>query len=199
MSGPFDPRSDTDVLALVRAYPLAWVIGHGGAMAPFDATPLPLLPELDAAGRIVSFLGHFARANPQVEALCADPRALLLFKGPDGYIPPRLVTSPAWGATWNYAVARFSVRIEFVPDENAYALETLAAALEAGNPEPWTPDRMGPLYPQKRPHIIAFHAHVEQARATFKLGQDETPQTFEEIVEGLDHPALRDWMRAQRD
>ncbi|WP_158613478.1 FMN-binding negative transcriptional regulator [Luteimonas sp. 100069] len=199
MSSPFDPRSHADVLALVRAYPLAWVIGHGGAMEPLDATPLPLLPELDDGGRIVSFLGHFARANPQVDALRADPRALLLFNGPDGYIPPRLVSNPRWGPTWNYAVARFAVRIEFVPDENAHALKTLAATLEAGNPEPWTPERMGPDYPRKRQHIIAFHAHVEQARATFKLGQDEQPRTFHEIVAGMDDPALRAWMVAQRD
>lgn len=199
MSRPFDPRSDADVLALVRAYPLAWVIGRGGAMDPFDATPLPLLPELDAGGRLVSFLGHFALANPQVDALRADPRALLLFNGPQGYISPRLVGDPTWGPTWNYAVARFTVRIAFAPDENAYALETLAATLEAGSPTPWRPEQMGPDYPRKRRHIIAFHAHVEQARPTFKLGQDEEPGTFREIVHGIDDTALRDWMVSQRD
>lgn len=200
MTGAFVPRDDADVLALVRAYPLAWVIGHGSTdSTPFDATPLPLLPELDASGRIASFLGHFALANPQVAALRADPRALLLFKGPDGYIAPRLVSNPTWGPTWNYAVARFQVRIEFAPDDNDRALDALAATLEADNPDPWTTARMGPRYAQMRQHIIAFHAHVERVQATFKLGQDEQPQTFDEIVGGLDDAPLRTWMQSQRD
>lgn len=199
MSTSFTPRSEADVLVLVRAHPLAWVIGHGGADAqPFAATPLPLLPECDAGGRIASFLGHFACANPQVAALRADPRALLLFKGPDGYVSPGLVSNPAWGPTWNYAVARFHVRIEFAPQDNDHALDALAATLEAGHADPWTTDRMGPRYAQLRQHIVAFHAHVERVQATFKLGQDEQPQTFDEIVEGLGDVALRDWMLRQR-
>jgi transcriptional regulator len=196
MSSPFAPRNEAAVLDLIRAYPLAWVVSGG---AGFDATPLPLLPELDAEGKLVSFLGHFAVSNPQVEAFRADPQALLLFKGPDGYISPRLVSNPTWGPTWNYAVARFHVRIEFVAEDNDLALDALAAALEGGHPDPWTTARMGPRYTQLRQYIIAFHAHIDHSRTTFKLGQDEQPHTFGEIVGGLEDDALRQWMRAQRD
>lgn len=195
MSSPFDPRSDDDVLALVRSAPLAWIVSRDHA-AP--ATPLPLLAECDDTGRIVSLFGHFARRNPQVAALQASPQALVLFQGPQGYIPPRLVGNPTWGPTWNYAVARFEVRIEFVPGEIDAALEQLAAHLEAGQADPWTPRRMGERYHQLREHIIAFRAHVEHAHATFKLGQDETADTFREIVQGHDDPALVEWMQRLR-
>lgn len=195
MSSPFDPRSTEDVLALVRSEPLAWVVSHDHA-AP--ATPLPLLAECDADGRITSLFGHFARRNPQVAALQASPRALVLFQGPQGYVAPRLVSNPTWGPTWNYAVARFQVRIEFVPDEIDAALEQLAAHLEAGRGDPWTPAHMGERYFQLREHIIAFRAHVEHVHATFKLGQDENPQTFGEIIQGHDNPALVEWMQRLR-
>lgn len=195
MSSPFSPRSGQDVLALVESYPLAWLVSqdHG---AP--ATPLPLLAECDGTGRIVSLFGHFARRNPQVAALQASPRALALFQGPQGYVAPRLVGNPTWGPTWNYAVARFDVRVEFVPDEIDAALEQLAAHLEAGNDDPWTPGRMGERYGVLREHIIAFRAHVEHVDATFKLGQDETAETFGEIIERHDDPALVEWMRRLR-
>lgn len=196
MSHPFAPRSEAAVLDLIRAYPLAWVVSAGSG---FNATPLPLLPECDADGKLVSFLGHFALSNPQVEALRADPNALLLFKGPDGYISPRLVSNPTWGPTWNYAVARFQVRIVFAPEDNDLALNTLAAVLEAGQADPWTTARMGPRYNQLRQYIVAFHAHIDHSHTTFKLGQDEAADTFDEIVSGHADPDLRAWMQQRRD
>lgn len=195
MTSPFDPRTPDDVLTLVRSQPLAWVISLDLA-AP--ATPLPLLAECDADGRIVSLFGHFARRNPQVAALQASPRALILFQGPHSYVSPRLVSKPAWGPTWNYAVARFTTRIEFVPDEIDAALTQLAAHLEAGQEEPWTVSRMGARYEELQQYIIAFRAHVEDMHATFKLGQDETPETFADIVRNHDNPALVEWMRRMR-
>lgn len=195
MTTAFDPRSHDDVLALVREHPLAWVVAREGDAA---ATPLPLLAECDGDGRIVSLLGHLARRNPLHAALQASPRALVLFQGPQGYIPPRLVAKPDWGPTWNYAVARFDVQVEFVPAETDAALEKLAAHLEAGRTQPWTVERMGARYDQLRQHIIAFRAHVTHCHATFKLGQDETPGTFEEILAGHDDAALVAWMRRMR-
>lgn len=191
MIAPFDTHRHEDVVALVGQYPLAWVISHDADVA---ATPLPLLAECDSDGRIVSLFGHFARRNPQVAALQASPRALILFQGPQGYVAPRLVAKPDWGPTWNYAVARFQVRVEFVPDEIDDALQRLAAHLEADQTDPWTVDRMGRRYEQLREQVISFRAHVEHMQATFKLGQDETAKTFREIVAGHENAQLREWM-----
>lgn len=196
MSSLFGPRSESDILALVQACPLAWVVSREHN-AP--ATPLPLLAECDGGGRIVSLFGHFARRNPQVEALKVSPKALILFQGPQDYISGRLVSKERWGPTWNYAVARFDVRIEFVPNEIDAALRALAAHLEAGQAEPWTVERMGERYEELQQYIIAFRAHVEHVDATFKLGQDETRETFEEIVAGHSNKELTKWMRRLRD
>ncbi|WP_202845018.1 FMN-binding negative transcriptional regulator [Luteimonas saliphila] len=196
MTSPYDPRNPGDVRALVDAYPLAWVVPRD---VDVPATPLPLLAECGGDGRIVSLFGHLARRNPLHSALQAAPRALLLFQGPQGYIAPRLVSKPDWGPTWNYAVARFEARIQFVPGETDAALERLAAHLEAGRPDPWTVSRLGARYELLREQIVAFRAHVEQAHATFKLGQDETPGTFEEILARHEDDALTAWMRGQRE
>ena len=184
----FVPHDPADVPALIAAHPLAWVVSNGPA--GFAATPLPLLAELDEEGRVAALFGHCARANPQVAALQADPRATILFQGPQGYISPRLVSNSTWGPTWNYAVARFDVEISFVPDETRDAIIRLAAALEGTDPDAWTIDRMGARVEGMLTHIIAFRARVLSQDARFKLGQDEAPGTFDEIVSGLSDPAL---------
>jgi transcriptional regulator len=190
----FAPKSSEDVTRLIEQYPLAWVIG-----SDFKATPLPLMAETDAAGAVTALIGHFARRNPQVAALQASPRALILFQGPQGYISPRLVSKPAWGPTWNYAVARFEVKIEFVADEMDEHILSMAAHLEGHRQDPWVPSEMGPRYADLRRYIIGFRAHVQAAHSTFKLGQDEDAATFAEITAALGEDPLAKWMLGQRN
>jgi transcriptional regulator len=52
---------------------------------------------------------------------------------------------------------------------------------------------MGARYAQLAQYVIAFRATVREVHAAFKLGQDERPETFAEIVAGVD-PALGAWM-----
>lgn len=189
---PFSPRGTATIGALIEAFPLAWVVSCGAAGR--GASVLPLLPEYDQHGNVIALLGHFARSNPQVAVIEQQPEAMILAQGPQGYISPRLVSNPRWGPTWNYAIVRFDVDIAFVPDENHTALERLAAALEGTGPGAWTVERMGPRYDELARHIIAFRATVKNTDARFKLGQDETPGTFDEIVAGLENRVLADWM-----
>jgi transcriptional regulator len=193
MADLFAPKSPADVARLIAMYPLAWVIG-----TDFQATPLPLMTETDSAGAVTALIGHFARRNPQVAALQANPRALILFQGPQDYISPRWVSKPGWGPTWNYVVARFEVRVEFVPEEIDAAIRAMAAHLESHRPDPWVPSEMGPRYADLRRYIIGFRAHVEAVHPTFKLGQDESEATFAEITAALGEKPLVQWMLQQR-
>ena len=190
---PFAARNDADVLRLVDEYPLAWVIGVGSPGA--SATPLPLLPDLNDAGKLVSFTGHFSIHNPQVAELREKAEACVLFMGPQGYVSPSCTSQPQWAPTWNYAVARFEVTVEFRPEETRPALERLVARMERANPQPWELSRLGSRYEQLSPRIIAFRAHVQEVRATFKLGQDERRSSLGEILTRLKDPSLVQWMR----
>jgi transcriptional regulator len=187
-----------DVADLIAAYPLAWIVS--GGPEDFAATPLPLLAELDGEGGVASLFGHFARSNPQVASLERDPRATILFQGPQGYVSPTLVSNPQWGATWNYAVVRFQVDIAFLPEQTGEAVWRLAKAVEPDGPLAWTPAAMGPRYDALIQHIIAFRATARSSSARFKLGQDENRETFGEIVSGLENKELAAWMtRMARD
>jgi len=193
---PFQPRDGSDVVELVRAYPLCWVMS--GDASDRYARPLPLLPEQDSEGYLISLFGHMARSNPQQKALERDSRATILCMGPQGYISPRLVSNPTWGPTWNYAVCRFETEVRFVPEETEEAVWRLAAALEGAGFESWTPERMGERYHQLKQRIVAFRAKVLETHARFKLGQDENDIVFEDIVDGLGDRALADWMSRTR-
>lgn len=192
MSDKFAPRSEADLLRLIAEYPLAWVVSQGSQ--GYGATPLPLLAETDAAGRIVALFGHFALSNPHVAMLRAAPRATVLFSGPNGYISPEPVSQPAWAPTWNYAIAQFDVDVELVPEENDAALRRLVTFMEADRRAPWTVEKMGERYARMLPHIVAFRAHVHTTRGRFKLGQDESRTSFTEIAGALEDPQLQRWM-----
>jgi predicted FMN-binding regulatory protein PaiB len=158
-----------------------------------------------AAGAVERLIGHFARRNPQVEALKRDGRALALFLGPHGYVSPSWFRDRAQAPTWNYAAAQFLVEISF--REGGAALEALLAdlvgAMEQGRPGAWRIEELGPRYRELAPRIIGFTARVLETRPMFKLGQDERGETFADILSGLereDAAALKAWMeRCGRD
>jgi transcriptional regulator len=191
MTHPFAPAQATDVAALCRAHPLAQIVSQ--SPDGFVSTPLPLLAEENGAGRVVSLLGHFALSNPQVAALRASPRALLIFAGPHGYIEPGWVSAPRWAPTWNYAQVEFETEIAFVPEENDRAVRALVAASEPT----WTVDALGDRYQRMLRSIVAFRATVLFERARFKLGQDESDTSFAEIVTALGDSPLARLMRDQ--
>lgn len=191
---PFsNPRPD-QLASLVSAYPLALVISDGPE--GYAVTPLPLIAIKITDGAIAEFEGHFARRNRQVAMLQDDPRALLVFQGPHRYIPPDVVADPDWAPTWNYAIAQFEVEIRFTPEQTRASVERL---MDHTGPQDWRPATHIPgRYAAMLDHIVAFRARVVRSSAKFKLGQDEQPAAFSNILDWLGDEPLADWMRGAR-
>lgn len=196
----FDARQPADVADLVRRHPLAWVVslGEGGLLA----TPLPLLAHRDDHGHLVRLEGHFSRANPQVAALRADPHALLLWLGPQGYVSPSWMADRAQAPSWNYASAQCKARLRFVADDDPAAvrahLQALSAAHEAGRPQAWQVDELGERYAALAARVAVFHAEPLSLRGRFKLGQDERADVYHDILAGLRQAGeqpLCEWMQ----
>jgi transcriptional regulator len=183
-----------DVLDLIREFPLAWVAPRDDRAAEV-ATLLPMLADTDGEGRVVSLLGHMARRNPLYAALEAQPRAVLLFTGPQGYVSPGLVSNKTWAPTWNYAKVRVETTIRFRPDLGHEALDRLTRAMDAPDQTGWAPRDVGPRYDAMERAIIAFEAEVTGLSSKFKLGQDESDQALGEILAGHPDPDLTRWMR----
>jgi transcriptional regulator len=188
---PFERYEPGDVQALIGEFPLAWVTA---AASPAIASQWPLIGEYDGAGRLVTLIGHCARANPLHAALVADPRAVLLFRGPQGYVSPQHAGRSDWGPTWNYAQLIVEAEIRFDADLTEESLDVLTEVVEAGRPAQWRKEQLGARYPGMLDQIIGFRAHVTGAQGRFKLGQDERPETLQSILASHPDPELRRWM-----
>jgi transcriptional regulator len=193
MSTMFDEFDEKDVRDLIGEFPLAWVCAADGQAD--HASLLPLLGVYDAQGRLTDLIGHMARRNPLFDALSASPRALILFRGPEGYVSPEHAGKRDWGPTWNYAQLRIEVDVAFEPDRTGAALDILVDAMEQGRAAPWQAAELGDRYPRMKQAIIAFSARVRKLSGTFKLGQDEHPETLRAILANLPDPSLVRWMR----
>jgi len=202
-SHPFGPRSAQDLADLTAGHPLAWLCSTGphGPMA----TPLPLLRHLGPAGELLAVEGHFAAHNPQVAALRAQPEALVLWLGVQGYVSPSWLADRTQAPSWNYASAQCRVRVRFEDDSSNDAitdhLRRLVAEHEAGRPGAWSVDEMGPRMAQLSRRVIGFRAEVLSLQQRYKLGQDERDDVFAEQLAALDaagsapQAALAAWMR----
>lgn len=193
VSAKFEQYGADDVRDLIAGFPLAWVCAADGRAD--HASLLPLIGGYDAEGRLTHLIGHMARRNPLVAALSAEPRALLLFTGPQAYVSPEHAGLRDWAPTWNYAQLRIEAEIVFEPDAIDTALTVLIDAMEKGRDEPWTVAELGTRYVPMRQAIIAFRAEVKSVSGKFKLGQDEAPATLQSMLDTLPEEAVVQWMR----
>lgn len=183
LSPQFTPSEDA-IDQLIARYPLAQLVSD--SPAGLCASPLPLLLQRDAQGRRW-LLGHMARANPHTAALRERPEALAIFIGPQTYVSPSWFSDRSQAPTWNFATVHMQLRLHFDDGKQAAraAVEILTATMERGHGQPWHPHELGPRYEAMLGAIIAFRAEVLQVQAKFKLGQNESASTREEIRAAL--------------
>ena len=168
---------------LVADHPFAQVVSIDGDRPV--CTPLPLV--LERAPDDDWLIGQFARANPQVDLLRRQPRALAVFMGAQGYVSPSWMRDRTQAPTWNYETVHFEVEVAFDEGGSAphAALERLVAHMERGRPQAWSSRDMGPRYAQLAKAVVAFRARIVSTQAKFKLGQNERADVYEDILAGL--------------
>lgn len=181
----YKPASPADIDRMIAAHPFAWVVSASDGVP--ISTPLPLLMERDADGA-VTLLGHMPRVHPHTDLLRRQPRALAMFTGAHGYISPSWLSDRTQAPTWNYETVQFEIHVEFDDSDaaTALALNRLVDHMEQGRPQAWSVADMGARYDKLAPHVVAFRARVIDAYAKFKLGQNERPADWTEILAGLE-------------
>lgn len=189
----FTSGTNQDHLSLIAENPLAWIVSH--ADGAFGATPLPLIAETDAEGRLVSLLGHCSRRNVQIDSIRRNPGAVALFMGAQGYVSSTLVSRPGWIPTWQYAAMVVAIEISFVEPETLHSVKTLTDAMEKRNGTRWSLDRAGDRVETLLPNIIAFRGKVTNVDGRFNLGQQESVQELSDIFAGLADPDHKRWIK----
>lgn len=187
-----DPHADVStqkLLDFAAAYPLAWIVPVAD---PSAALLMPVLIETSDEGEPASLLGHLPRRHDAAACLAEDGRIAVLFLGPNAYIPPAWIRKKGWAPTWNFVSLKVTATAKTDPGLTPHAVESLVAHMEgtAG----WTVAEMGERYETLLKGIIGFCASIETLTPRFKVGRDETAESWTDIKQGLAGHPLADWM-----
>lgn len=147
---------------------------------------IPFLPKRDAAGG-VRLLGHFARANPQFEALQKAGNVLAIFQGPHAYVSPTWYAGHPSVPTWNYSVVHAHGRVRALDEgELRTLLDELSHVYEGDRPGAWRLADQPEEYVAKMLRAISgFEMQVERLEGKFKLSQNR-PEEIGRVVAALE-------------
>jgi transcriptional regulator len=195
-TNPVFTPPDAEIDQLVARHPFAQFVSANDGLP--ICTPLPLL--LERLDRQCWLIGHFARANPQVDMLRRQPRALAIFMGPQGYVSPSWMRDRTQAPTWNYATVHMDVEVALEDNNTATdnALSKLVAHMERDRTAAWSALDMGDRYARLATAVVAFRARVISTTAKFKLGQNERRDVFNDILRGLRATGQNDLAQAMQ-
>lgn len=129
------------------------------------------------AGTYGTICGHISRANEQQQAFDGKQDAVIIFRGPHGYI------SPAWYAnrqavpTWNFAVVHATGKLKPVTDPKALHafLARLVDKFEKYEGTDYDFSKLPENYVNGMlSGIIGFEMPIELLEGKFKLGQERS-------------------------
>jgi transcriptional regulator len=181
--------------ALMRARPFATLVSAGST--GLYATHLPTVLKDNAPFGLVEC--HLARANPHWKDLAACGEALMIFKGPEGYITPNWYPSKAEHGkvvpTWNYAVVHAYGRPEVMEDRNWLRrhVTELTAQQESGELTPWRPSDSPETFIEAMLRaIVGFRFAIVRIEGKWKMSQNRERKDREGVARGLRNRAEGD-------
>lgn len=185
--------AETDLAALhafIDAHPFALLVTADAAGGAPLATPLPLIvvPEEGDKGTLY---GHFAKPNPQGEAVFKSP-SRAVFQGPDAYISPGWYPSKRDHGkavpTWNYSAVDCVGQAEPMTEPEAVRalLARLTAKFETGRAEPWSMGDAPESYiAALLKGITAFKLPITAVIGKRKLSQNRSATDIAGVINGL--------------
>ena len=174
---------------LIEAYPLGLLISTGPAGIIANPIPFVLYREDGERGTLRC---HLARANPQWQALEANPAALVVFQGSQSYVTPSWYATKAETEkvvpTWNYAIVQVRGPARIVTDP-AWLHANVAALTdqqEGRRPKPWAvTDAPEPFIAAQLKGIVGVEIPIDTISGKFKASQNRPVADRVGVAEGL--------------
>ena len=165
----FKAKDEALAWTLMQEHPLATLISVDDEGHPFT-THLPLFRVADeGAGAL---LGHVAKGNPHWRYLQARPQALVVFRGPHGYLSPTVYPDLVRVPTWNYVAVHCQVEASLIEASQAkdHLLKQLIAQHEPAYADQWR--SLPSDYQDKMlSAIVGFSLRILHVEAKLKLNQ----------------------------
>jgi transcriptional regulator len=199
--GPFDAKNRVAIARLLHDYPFATLVTPAAGEPHISHVPLLWAGDCEPHGTL---LGHFARANPHVEA-AAGAMSIAIFHGPHAYVSPSWYEKPAVAVpTWNYVVVHAHGTLELAREagETRAILDLLIHRFESRRAAPWTPGLDRVQMDAMVKAIVGFRMKIKRIDAKFKLSQNRSPEDRGRVSKSLaaegypEAEATAEWMRA---
>jgi transcriptional regulator len=150
-------------------------------------THLPVLLDR-SAGRYGTIHGHISRQNVQSKAFDGAQEAVIVFRGPQGYISPAWYQNMPAVPTWNFAVVHATGKLRPVTELQALHafLGRLIAKFESYQGTSYDFSKLPESYVNGMlTGIIGFQMEIELLEGKFKLGQERSAGDREGILKNL--------------
>ncbi len=174
------------LLDFIENHPFAFLTGsdHAGHQV---ATQIPVLVE-ERNGELY-LQGHFMRKTDHHKAFIENPKALVVFTGPDTYVSASWYSNPQIGSTWNYMSVHVSGEMRFMSEEELVQLmRKTTLKFERGNTQsPTVFDNLPDAFLSKMlPAIVGFEIRAERIENVFKLSQNRDEASYSNIIARLE-------------
>lgn len=199
----FKEKDQQTILNFIEENPFAFLTGSflSGAQV---ATQIPILFE-ERNGELY-LQGHIMRNTDHHKALIENPKALLVFTGPNCYVSASWYSNPQIGSTWNYMSVHVNGKVNFMSDEGLIQfMRKLTLKFENGNKESQTIfDNLPEQFLSKMlPAIVGFEMKAENIENVFKLSQNRDEKSYNNIIskleeQGGDAALIADEMRKRK-
>jgi transcriptional regulator len=150
-------------------------------------THIPVLMDRQA-GQYGTIHGHISRQNEQAKAFDGNQEAVIVFRGPQGYISPTWYQTPQAVPTWNFAVVHATGRLRPVTDPKALHafLARLIDKFETYQGTDYDFSKLPDTYINGMlSGIIGFQMQIERLEGKFKLGQERSEADRQGILKNL--------------
>jgi transcriptional regulator len=146
-------------------------------------------------GTYGKILGHISRQNPQSQTFDGHHTAVIVFRGPHGYISPTWYAKTDAVPTWNFAVVHATGQPRAVTDKTALH-DLLARLIDKFEnyqdssydfsklPDSYVSSLMGGL--------VGFEMPIEFLEGKFKLGQERSEVDKQGVLEHLRQAARQE-------
>jgi len=154
---------------------------------PLHITHIPVVFDR-AAGPFGTIHGHIARNNEQVEAFDGKQEAVIVFRGPHGYISPTCYQTNPAVPTWNFAVVHATGKLQPVTDPAALHafLARLIHKFESYQGTGYDFSKIPDSYLNPMlANIVGFDMQIELLEGKFKLGQERPEADRQGILKYL--------------
>lgn len=168
----------------VKKYSFATIISHFNQSSV--ATHIPLLLDTDEVGQY--FLrGHIMKNTDHHEAFEKNKNVLVIFQGPNCYVSSSWYDDKGHASTWNYIAIHIQGELHFMSEKETHKLLVdLTKEFEQHQEEPIYVQNMDERYVSNNlKAIVGFQIKINDIKGTFKLSQNQTRKTQENIIEKL--------------